>query len=154
MWLATGCSLLRVSPLHQKTLTQSIVRRAPSSGSQEKHIRTLCDFYRSLPLPRWDAAYLRQSHNFVGSQKDPWWSLGRERGGESGRVSVAMREGGRERGGGGCRAVWVERKKMTCRERGLEFKQFTAIGTPHGNKWRPKWLNWSLHANLFDASFI
>lgn len=50
-----------------------------SQCSLGKQLQTRCDFHRSALLPRRDAAYLRQSHDFTGSQNGPRGSPGRER---------------------------------------------------------------------------
>lgn len=66
---------------------------------------------RDLLLPIRNAAYLKQSHDFTGSQNDPRGLLSgeRERKKERERETVGLSE-------------W-KTSKMSCRERGLGFKQ-------------------------------
>ena len=118
MWLARAC--IYPPPPHSppppllKAHTALLSGPVFSQWSLGKQIQTRCDFHRSALLPRREAAYLRQSHDFTGSQNGPRGSPGRERerGSEWARVRVRARERERERERLGTgRIVWVEKKK-------------------------------------------
>lgn len=74
-----------------------------------------------------DAANLRQSHDFTGSQNDPRGSLGGERGRDG--VSSVQERGGEREG----ERLWMlvglskcKIRKMTGQERGLGLERFDA----------------------------
>ena len=109
-----GYRLTTTHPIHPAHLFKTTHSHwAPESVQfslgwlQGKHTGSQCGFFLSslslkgLLLPKRNAAYLKQSHDFTGSQNDPRGLLSGER----------EREGGGEERERYCRIVWVENEQ-------------------------------------------